>query len=138
MECPVDPNMSITAVTHAKWYGAPGPLFCGPKTDEQPFSGFWDHLHECKSPFLFPCAFFRGKCLGILGCASPTLRLRIASSFGRAGNRPWANPPETCDVYEGQKAGRYDQSAPYANVGERTKSKSCSYFDVIDSQCPTH
>ena len=48
MECPVDPNMSITGITHAKWYGAPGPMLCGPKTDEQPFSGFWDHLYECK------------------------------------------------------------------------------------------
>ena len=26
MECPVDKNMEITAVTHAKWYGAPGEL----------------------------------------------------------------------------------------------------------------
>lgn len=33
MECPVDPNMSIKGVTHAKWYGAPGPLFCGPKSE---------------------------------------------------------------------------------------------------------
>ena len=32
MECPVDPNMEITAVTHAKWWGAPGPLMCGPKS----------------------------------------------------------------------------------------------------------
>jgi len=82
MECPVDPKMSIVGVTHAKWYGAPGPMFCGPKTDEQPFSGFWDHSYEC--------------------------------------NKGWANPPETCDVYEGQKAGRYDQSTSYANAGGRT------------------
>jgi predicted chitinase len=29
-ECPQLPNAKITAVTHAKWYGAPGPLFCAP------------------------------------------------------------------------------------------------------------
>ena len=34
------------------------------------------------------------------------------------GNKSWANPPESCDDYEGQKAGRYDQSKPYANSGE--------------------
>ena len=56
MECPVDPNMSITGITHAKWYGAPGPMFCGPKTNEQPFSGFWDYSYECKC-FLLLLAF---------------------------------------------------------------------------------
>ena len=30
MECKVDPNMSIKGVNHAKWYGSPGPMFCGP------------------------------------------------------------------------------------------------------------
>lgn len=34
------------------------------------------------------------------------------------GNKSWANPPESCDVYEDQKAGKYDNSAPYANTGE--------------------
>jgi hypothetical protein len=87
MECPVDPNMSITGVTHAKWYGAPGPLFCGPKTVEQPFSGFWDHTYEC--------------------------------------NKAWANPPETCDVYEVQKAGRYDQTISVANTAGRTDVEGC-------------
>ena len=48
MECPVDPNMSIKGVTHAKWHGAPSPLFlfCGPKT-EYPFKGFWDYGYGC-------------------------------------------------------------------------------------------
>jgi hypothetical protein len=88
MECPVDKDMSIVGVTHAKvkhgnamwylipadnyhhtyimklvsklisllfsfqWYGAPGPMRCGPKTDEQPFSGFWDYGYECESLLL--------------------------------------------------------------------------------------
>lgn len=83
----MDPNMSITGVTHAKWYGAPGPLFCGPKTEEQPFSGFWDHVYEC--------------------------------------NKAWADPPETCDVYPDQKAGRYDQSVSVANTAGRTDVEGC-------------
>jgi hypothetical protein len=90
MECPVDPNMSITAVTHAKWYGAPAPLYCGPKTDEQPHSGFWDYGYEC--------------------------------------NKGWANPPETCDVYEGQKAGKFDQSRPYASTAGRTDVEGCCWW----------
>ena len=92
MECPVDPNMSITAVTHAKWYGAPAPLYCGPKTDEQPFSGFWDYGYEC--------------------------------------NKSWANPPEYCDVYEGQKAGKFDQSRPYANTAGRTDVEGCCWVSI--------
>lgn len=40
MECPVDPEMTITAVTHAKWWGAPGPLMCGPKS-LFPQTGYW-------------------------------------------------------------------------------------------------
>ena len=92
MECPVDPNMSITAVTHARWYGAPAPLYCGPKTDEQPFTGFWDHSYSC--------------------------------------DRSWANPPESCDVYEDQKAGQFDHSKPYANTAGRTDVEGCCWVSV--------
>ncbi|KAL9184834.1 hypothetical protein ACHAXT_002611 [Thalassiosira profunda] len=46
MQCDVDPDMEITATTQAKWYGAPGPLFCGPKS-KYPFTGHWDYHHEC-------------------------------------------------------------------------------------------
>mmetsp|Transcript_13404 Transcript_13404/g.21827 ORF Transcript_13404/g.21827 Transcript_13404/m.21827 type:complete len:173 (-) Transcript_13404:274-792(-) len=38
MECKVDPNMAIKGVTHAKWYGAPGPMFCGPTGRSNPVS----------------------------------------------------------------------------------------------------
>jgi hypothetical protein len=89
MECEVDPNMSIKAVTHAKWYGAPAPMFCGPKT-MFPTVGFWDHIYEC--------------------------------------NKSWASPPETCDVYEDQKAGRYDSSGSYANTAGRTDVEGCCWW----------
>ena len=36
----------IPCITNAKWYGAPAPLYCDPKTD-YPFSGSWDHAAEC-------------------------------------------------------------------------------------------
>lgn len=51
MECPVDPNMSIKAVTHAKWYGAPGPLFCGPKSEYE-FTGFWGEFRKLIATFM--------------------------------------------------------------------------------------
>ena len=90
MECAVDPNMSITAKTHAKWYGAPAPLFCGPKTEEIPFTGNWDYTYYC--------------------------------------NNPWKDPPETCDVYEGQQAGRFDNSSPVASTGGRTDVEGCCWW----------
>jgi len=46
MECAVDPDMTITAVTHAKWWGAPGPLKCGP-TSLYPHTGYWDFTQQC-------------------------------------------------------------------------------------------
>jgi hypothetical protein len=38
-ECPVNLNMKIKATTNVKWYGAPAPLYCRPKTD-YPFTGY--------------------------------------------------------------------------------------------------
>mmetsp|Transcript_18086 Transcript_18086/g.36313 ORF Transcript_18086/g.36313 Transcript_18086/m.36313 type:complete len:970 (+) Transcript_18086:107-3016(+) len=89
MECEVDINMSINAVTHAKWWGAPGPLFCGPKT-QYPHTGYWDFSYEC--------------------------------------NNQWANPPESCDVYEGQKGGKHIDDAPYANAAGRTDVEGCCWW----------
>lgn len=89
MQCEVDPTLEITATTHATWYGAPAPLFCGPKTT-YPFTGYWDHSYAC--------------------------------------NKAWANPPEYCDVYEGQKAGRFNNDSPYANRNGRTDVEGCCYW----------
>jgi len=80
MECEVDPQMTITAVTNAKWWGAPGPLQCGPKS-KYPQTGHWDFMYTC--------------------------------------NNQWANPPETCDAYEGQTGGKAINDAAYPNSGER-------------------
>ena len=152
MECEVDPNMSIVGVTHAKvsdiedgwhhwsdashhylctmsltlrshrslqWYGAPGPMFCGPKTSDQPHSGFWDHNYECE------CALYSSNICNCYECWSSSY---ICFNLLLPGNKSWANPPETCDVYEGQKAGRYDQSRPYANSAGRTDVEGCCWW----------
>ena len=61
MECAVDLDMEITAVTHAKWWGAPAPLKCGPKSTF-PFTGFWDYLEECNQPWAGKtCSDYQGQ-----------------------------------------------------------------------------
>ena len=89
MQCEVDPNMEITATTHAKWHGAPGPLVCGPKS-KYPHTGYWDYTFEC--------------------------------------DFPWKDPPEYCGDYPGQKAGRYDNSEPVKNRGNRTDVEGCCWW----------
>ena len=53
MQCEVDLNMEQRASTTAGWYGAPGPLFCGPKS-KYPFVGYWDFSHMCDFPWKDP------------------------------------------------------------------------------------
>lgn len=88
-QCEVDPDMEMVATTHATWYGAPGPLFCGPKS-KYPFTGFWDYTYEC--------------------------------------DFPWKDPPEYCGDYPGQKGGRYDNSEPVLNRGNRTDVEGCCWW----------
>mmetsp|Transcript_12134 Transcript_12134/g.23659 ORF Transcript_12134/g.23659 Transcript_12134/m.23659 type:complete len:730 (+) Transcript_12134:73-2262(+) len=87
MECPVDPNMEITATTHANWYGAPPGLFCAPKS-KLPITGIWDHEYWCDCP--------------------------------------WNG--ESCDVYEGQKSGRFDNEVAVANRAGRTDVEGCCWW----------
>lgn len=53
MECPIDPEMTITAVTNARWWGAPGPLKCGPKS-LYPQTGYWDFNGVCDDVWADP------------------------------------------------------------------------------------
>ena len=49
LECEVDPDMEIHGLTHARWVGAPPPMYCGNRQ-----VGFWDHvtgLEENVPPF---------------------------------------------------------------------------------------
>ena len=96
MECPVKKEMEITATTNAKWWGAPAPLFCGPK-EKYPFTGFWDHSYNCDDP--------------------------------------WANPPLSCDTYEGQKGGGFNHDAPHANSAGHTDVEGCCWCKFHNSLC---
>jgi len=67
MECPVDKNMEITAVTNARWWGAPGPLTCGPKS-KYPQTGYWDYYGVCDDIWANPpkyCTAYEGQKGGV-------------------------------------------------------------------------
>ncbi len=89
MACEIDPEMTLTATTHAKWYGAPAPMKCGPKS-VYPQTGYWNYNCQC--------------------------------------NRPWANPPQLCTVYEGQQAGCEINDEPVANGSGRTDVEGCCWW----------
>ena len=63
MECEVDPEMTITAVTNARWWGAPGPLICGPKS-LYPQTGYWNFNGVCDDVWADPpkfCTAYEGQ-----------------------------------------------------------------------------
>lgn len=43
-------------------------------------------------------------------------------------DRPYGEPPEFCDVYEGQTAGRIDASIPAANMAARIDVEGCCWW----------
>jgi len=45
--------MVILGTTNAKWYGAPAPFKCAPKT-LYPTTGYWDYFYECNNPWANP------------------------------------------------------------------------------------
>jgi hypothetical protein len=69
--------MEIKATTNAKWWGAPGPLYCAPKT-KQHFTGFWDHTYLCDDKWANPpkfCTDYEGQKEGRYDNSSPVPNL---------------------------------------------------------------
>ncbi len=90
MACPRDRSKIISAVTHAKWYGAPGPLFCAPD------------------------AYLRS--LGLAGADGSTGRWNYSSDcWPYPATEPGFTPDTSvevyqrpaCEVYAGQRGGGY-------------------------------
>jgi len=79
MQCDIDIDMEITATTNAKWYGAPGPMKCGPKS-KYPTTGFWDYSMQCNKPWDSPPAFCSDYEGQVAGGENPTT---TANSNGR-------------------------------------------------------
>merc|ERR1712072_514247 len=114
MACEVDPEMELVASTNAKWYGAPGPMFCAPKS-KVPKAPRWDHSAgwcdpEVDYPKLQGDAFF-------------------ANVNGEGS--------ENCGVYEGQKdggwvhcegAGCANAEAPIFGQPARTDVEGCCWW----------
>lgn len=102
--CPLDPNMRIVAVTNAEWYGAPGPLFCAPKTDV-PFTGYWDIGGWCAAP---------------LNAKPLTYDTLLNELSGKS----------TCKAYVGQKAGTYAQDHAVQNCNPADATCTTPRSDV--------
>ena len=88
MACPRDPTMRMSANTHARWYGAPGPFFCAPDQDlidaglsTDGSTGYWDYTSDC---FPYPAS---------------------EPGFTPLDVDAWERP--ACEVYSGQRAGQY-------------------------------
>jgi len=88
MACPQDDTLAVTAVTHASWYGAPGPMFCAPDSTltasgkmQNGRTGRWDYSSDC---WPYPAT-------------NPNFSEPMTPAWQRAD----------CEVYAGQKAGRY-------------------------------
>lgn len=86
LACPKAPMMQVSALTHAKWYGAPGPLFCAPDQaliaaglSKDGTTGFWNPNTDC---FPYPAT---------------------EPNFTPVDGDVWARPE--CEVYAGQKGG---------------------------------
>jgi hypothetical protein len=80
MQCEVDPDMKVTASTNSKWWGAPAPLFCAPKS-EVPFTGYWDYTEICHNPWASPpqyCTDYKDQKAGGFNNDHP-----VANSAGR-------------------------------------------------------
>ncbi|GGD76146.1 chitinase N-terminal domain-containing protein [Lacimicrobium alkaliphilum] len=82
--CPVNMKMEMTANTHAKWYGAPAPLFVAPDAVLEELGllvngnvGKWNYSSDCSNQ-----------------TGTPDLN-----------KQAWLR--EECKVYDGQKAGRF-------------------------------
>ncbi len=82
--CPRNPKMEITALTHAKWYGAPAPLFVAPDAVLQELGllvngavGRWDYSSDCS---------------GVTGTFDPNKEAYLR---------------DDCAVYENQQAGKF-------------------------------
>lgn len=43
-------------------------------------------------------------------------------------DKSWANPPEYCDVYQGQLAGGFSDSSPVPNSSGRTDVEGCCFW----------
>ena len=125
--CPKDPTMQITATTNAKWYGAPGPLFCAPKSVTGPTTGVWDYTYHCNNPWKSPpevCGTLPFPVVFAWLCSM------TSSSPLRTLNHTHAHMQMDAhtDAYPGQQAGRYDSTVVGVNRAGRSDVEGCCWW----------
>ena len=103
--CPLDKNMEIIAQTNASWYGAPGPLFCAPKTAID-HTGYWNTGGWCDTTKDIK--------------TNQSVTKYISNIKGEI----------KCQDYVGQKAGFVDNSTAIANCNPTDSTCQKSRTDV--------
>jgi len=104
MACDADPDMEMRAETQAKWYGAPGKLFCAPKS-KVPKAPRWDSGGWCAQK-------------GGWGYVEP-----IADDAPLDDYWESVNKGEKCKDYSGQKAGQWKFEGEGCENGSCPSSK---------------
>lgn len=123
-ECDVDPEMEIRASTSATWYGAPGPMFCAPKS-KVPASPKWDHSQPWCNPALMTDTTYNGK--------PYDMDMDQIVAYIKEGEQG------ECRDYPGQKAGGYEYCAnggcpntpglgSFAGIPARTDVEGCCWW----------
>jgi predicted chitinase len=118
MACEVDPNMEIIGDTHAVWYGAPGPMFCAPKS-KVPKAPHWNNATPGK-------------------CTTGGVPVLTPEEFWDYISHPEKDDLQ-CRVYQGQQAGGWDYTgcgdsgcpnAPAPKFGKpaRTDVEGCCWW----------
>ena len=49
------------------------------------------------------------------------------------GEDAWSDPPTTCEVYEGQKGGAFNNESPSPNSSGRTDVEGCCWWGRYES-----
>ena len=95
-------------------------MFCRPKRNEDDFTGKWSE--SSAASFVLDERSPQSHRVLTAAGARPS-RHPSAPDHGFACNVGWVDPPKVCDVYEGQKAGGFDNSKPVANNAGRTDTE---------------
>lgn len=113
---------SIPSIIPCPRYGAPSGFFCAPKTI-YPFTGellLFHYYHYRYNSVIHAILIF------VLVDPSKGFW-----DYTYWCDNPWNDPPEYCDVYEGQKSGRFDNTVAVANRAGRSDVEGCWYVTSL-------
>merc|ERR1712227_593736 len=120
MACEVDPNMEMRAMTHAKWYGAPAPLFCAPKS-KVPMAPKWNH----GGAWCPPEGQYGHDEIGTVFTPG-VFTDEFATYVNEQAKRPTNDHTTACREFEGQQAGNWELCGP-------NKDQPCEGSEILES-----